>query len=157
MAIPEDFRHTIVLPVIEMIDQPLAAFLETSEHGTWSVDDSKESTTFHLFLIRGNWRRSFFGLGSKRLPDECDRDSQWRFIPETKPMLLEVTIRPSLEDVRIGLRHSVFSKYEVPSRDLKDYRAYWSYWVHREVKALRDYLGKCYHLDLLPRIETVGR
>jgi hypothetical protein len=72
-----------------------------------------------------------------------------------KPMLLEITIRPSPEDIRINLRHAVFTKQEVAQRDLHEYRAYWKHIVRNEIDSLRQYLTKCYNLHHAPTLETV--
>jgi carotenoid cleavage dioxygenase-like enzyme len=134
--------------MVDTIHDTIIAFLQTSEFGTWDVDDTQPNNQFKLHFIRGNWGRSFFGLGSKRAPRYIEYDSQGKFIPRTKPMLLELAIRPSPHDLSISIRHSVFTKGAL-SLNL----AYWQQEVRGEIDALRHYLEKCYGLDELPRIE----
>ena len=109
MAVHDDVSRTIVLPVVDGIHEAIIAFLQTSEHGVWAPDSEMSSNAFQLHFIRGNWGRSFFGFGSKRVPENVDFDPDDYCVPHSKPMLLEVTIRPSPENIRVALRFAIYS------------------------------------------------
>ncbi len=147
MPAPLEFSHTLMLPLVENVHTSLVAFFETSDWGAWKADDIEESTSFRLNLLRGNWGRAI--LGSKRVPKICDAGASGKEIPRTKPMMLEVTIRPSPERIRINLRHQVFA----PKNGISN-PVYWRRYVFGEVDSLRDYLRECFKLDELPKLNN---
>ena len=153
MAFHDEFLHTILMPPVDSIHEAIVAFLQTSDCGTWEVDDTVTSSQFVLHFVRGNWTRSFFGLGTHRVPAGIEHDSNLKVKHRTKPMLLEITLRPSPNEVRIRLRHSVFCDISVPRREEEHYVASWKNVVRQEVDALRRYLEQCFHLDDTPRLE----
>ena len=144
MASQDDFSYTIVLPRVNTIHESVIAFLQTVDQGAWSVDESKINNPFKLHFMRGNWGQSFFGLGSKRVPKAAWHE----FEPRKKSMLLEVTLRPSPQDVRINLRYSVFYEYLLCPREA--YLERWNSIICEEIDALREYSAKCYNLEEAP-------
>jgi hypothetical protein len=144
MVMRDEFIHAIVLPMANSIHETLIAFLQTSDFGTWHADDTKSSTQFLMHFVRGNWRKTLFGLGVGRVPGICVKDRSGQLLPETKPMLLEIAIRPSPKDLDLSIRFSVFSKNSLRGRKLQDYKLYWQWRVQQEVHDLRTYLEKCY-------------
>lgn len=153
MAIEQPFRHFVVLPPVEDVHQTLVAFLATSEQGTWQVNDQVLNTPYVLHFRRGNWRRAWFGFSVTLTPGMCDVDSSGRNVPETRPMKLTITARPSPKDIRLVMLFSVFSMvtYEEPKN--QRYVEYWADRITKEVKDLSEYLRKCYSLSESPRCE----
>ncbi len=139
----EAMKRTIVLPLVDNIHQVLIAFLRTSEFGEWLVDEEKQSDHFSMFFIRGNWKKSVFGLGGKRVPGE------WSAI-RSVPMQLHVSIRPSPQDVTVRLTHtaSLRTSDAFYGRDKLRLREA----VDDEVNSLHAYLRKCYDLPDEPRL-----
>ena len=153
MAFHDEFLHTILMPPVDSIHEAIVAFLQTSDCGTWEVDDTVTSNQFVLHFVRGNWTRSFFGLGTRRVPEGIDYYSKLEVKRRTKPMLLEITLRPSPNEIRIRLRHSVFCATSIPRREKECYVEFWKTVVRQEVDSLRHYLEQCFHLDDTPRLE----
>jgi hypothetical protein len=156
MAFQIDFENALVLPMVEGIHQTIIAFLQTSEFGSWRSDSKQVSNPFKLHLVRGNWGRSFFGFGSNRIPLECSVGNDGKFVPRTKPMILEITIRPSPNELRVMVRHSAFAKLEVRRKDYKEHWTYWDWYVRQEINALRQYIKDCHDLADAPRLEAKG-
>jgi hypothetical protein len=153
MPAEETFRHVIVLPMVNDIHQTLVSFLSTSERGTWRVDEQVASTPYVLHFMRGKWRRAWFGLGSTLQPGLCDIDSKGFNVPETRPMKLRITIRPSPEEIRLSLLFSVFSLAAYGREDHRRHVSYWADRVSQELGDLSEYLRTCYRLLEPPRCE----
>ena len=151
MAAEQTFRHVIALPLVNDIHQTLIAFLSTSDLGTWRVNPCLASTPFVLHFMRGNWKRAWFGFSETLTPGLCDVDSRGVNVPESRPMKLAITVRPSPDQIRLSLLFSVFSLASYDKDSAQQYVAYWSDRVAREVKDLSDYLRDCYDLPEPPR------
>ena len=89
-------------------------------------------------------------------PMEADHSpSGGGVVVRTKPMLLEVTIRPSPEDHQIGLRHSVFDPepcFNAVEEGRR--RDSWLPIILAEIADLREYLRKFYQLDSPPNFSS---
>ena len=164
MASTCEFTHTLIVPKVDTFHEVLAAFLQTSDQGGWSVDPEQESNQFKCNFIRGNWGTSFFGLGAKRVPQEPTlRDD--KVIVRTQPMRLEIVIRPYQSSLRVRIMYSVFSTEGdevLRISDTGDKRTKsWDQWIadwHRvvtnEVNDFRNYLQECFGLSEPPKLET---
>lgn len=150
MATYEEFSNILLLPMVENLHQTLVAFLQTSEQGSWTLDEQTASNPLNIHLIRGNWGTSLFSTA--RVPKNCDIDHKGEFVSRTKPMLLAVVIRPSPKEISVRLDHKVFSKKKINYRVYWDYHNYWKTTVRNEVNSMRRYLEKCYELDRAPRL-----
>jgi hypothetical protein len=155
MATELPYANKIVLPMVDNIHEVLVAFFRTSEQGVWSIDDTQPSDQFNMHFIRGNWRKSFFGLSSKRVPGAGSRDVDGNEVTAVRPMQLVATIRPSPQELVISIRHTVFYDMSYGSGEFaKRVIAQWQTVTSSEIDALRDYLRKCYDLAELPDLRT---
>jgi hypothetical protein len=146
MAIEQTFRRVVVLPPVKDLHQTLIAFLATSEQGTWQVDGQVQNTPYAMHFLRGNWRRAWFGLSDALTPGLCDVDSSGHNVPETRPMKLAITARPSPQDIRLVMLFSVFSIVTYDQQRNQRYVDYWEDRITKEIKELSEYLRKCYGL-----------
>lgn len=146
MAIEQTFRHVIVLPPALDVHQTVVAFLATSEHGIWKIDSQAQSTPYVLHFLRGNWKKAWFGLSSRLSPEFCDVDVRGHNVPDTRPMKLRITLRPSPSDVRLSMLFSVFNVFSYEYEKNQGFVEYWTDRVAKEVKDLSEYLRKSYGL-----------
>jgi hypothetical protein len=146
MAVEKSFRYVIVLPLVDDIHGSLMAFFATSEHGEWRVDAQAPSTPFALHFIRGNWKRAWLGLSDTLTPGPCGFDARGHNRPDTRPMRLKITARPSPVDIRLSLQFSAFSLVAYSHDVNKQYVAYWAERTEREAQDLGKYLRVCYEL-----------
>jgi hypothetical protein len=151
-----DYSHKLLIPPVEGIHQALAAFLQTSDQGRWSIDDQETSTPFAMLFRRGSWQvqAKWFGGATTLSPLTGEPDGLGGVMSRTKPMRLEVTVRPSPDDIQIGLRHSVcYPEHAYQVMSIAERREYWLPVIEAEVSELRAYLRKFYQFDVLPSLE----
>lgn len=140
-----ELKFSLRIPNVENVHTVLHAFLRTCKDGEWLQEESEKTDPFVLCYRRGSWKKSFLGLGKRLVPDqEFTR-------PQDAPMRLTVSLRPSPEEVDVGLRYqshmveSIFRKKM--DRSIEEV-------VRSEVSDLASYLRKFYELPALPDLRA---
>jgi hypothetical protein len=108
---PYSWKTSFRLPFTEGVHSMIHAFLRTSEHGTWQVDESMPSDVYVLNYRRGKASQSPPKLArfirvSGSYEDSVKR-SGWANEVASPLMVLKVTLRPSHEHIIVSLEHSV--------------------------------------------------
>jgi hypothetical protein len=135
-----DFEYLLRFPYVEQPHETLIAFMRTSEYGVWDFHPDLEMGPFNLYFIRGNWRPPALGIFS-RTPLLCSRNSFGDFIANTKPMRLEVLMRPSGPDYHTRLKFAVYSPNVVGIHEIEYYIEYWKSITRSESQSL------CRHIE----------
>jgi hypothetical protein len=139
-----EWTYRLHIPLTDDVHKLVHAFFRTSEAGEWKQDEEEPSDALVMRYRRGKWARSLMGMGNRLNPCSVNVASA-----SDAPLRLTVTLRPSPNEVRVGLRYLLHWPFSVPKRIELDVANI----VAAEARALAEYMQRCYGLPALPEIQ----
>lgn len=138
-----DYR--IEMKPYDKVVSVLEAFFASYPKGDYNCEHRER---YKLTFRRGQWKRSWFGLGSV-VPDRLVKGdfTQW-------PVLVHILARPSPEVFTISIRYELH--LPSPMRELKpEVQSSVAQYIEKELSDLSDYLAECADLDEPPPAKPV--
>jgi hypothetical protein len=151
------WKFSLDVPSSDALHGTVHAFLRTSEHGSWTPDEGKQSDAFVLHYRRGNWNpppsRITHMLAGFGTYEQFLRNSGWVGW-KTPPMQLSVAFRPvpAKSEVKILLEYDLGGPD--PDLVLKVAASELSAQIADETASLARYIQENLELDALPTLTT---
>lgn len=144
-----EFSWELNLPVGDDIHQAVVTFLRTSSSGIWQQNTDEKSDALVMHFRRGDWGKAVF---SKKLVPG------WPKRPDLCAMTLRVTVRPTPQDMRIGL-HFVACLPSAPTSvvapiELRKFNNAIELHCAREAEDFANYLHRYYQIELPPKLSS---
>lgn len=147
-------KWLIELPHVENLHTPIHAYLRTSDYGSWEPDPSIASDSFVMNYRRGEelprppgkWKYSL-QISERSYGEWLD---YYGWPGSRQPLKLRVILRPSRDEIRVGIEWELSSQYEDLFMSLKGDAL--DAEMADELGALANYLAEYYGLPELPRV-----